>query len=49
MLMYRQIDPHRNVSSLKREHFPEHIRVSKKKEKKKFNFENLIQITNVHF
>lgn len=25
MLMYRQIDPHRNVSAIKREQFPEHI------------------------
>lgn len=27
MLMYRQIDPRRNVSSIKREQFPEHINV----------------------
>lgn len=29
MLMYRQIDPRRNVSSIKREQFPEHIKVRK--------------------
>lgn len=28
MLMYRQIDPRRNVSAIKREQFPEHIKVS---------------------
>lgn len=28
MLMYRQIDPQRNMSAIKREAFPEHIQVS---------------------
>lgn len=28
MLMYRQIDPHRNVSAIKREQFPDHIKVN---------------------